>query len=80
MSRLTPCAFRSSVPATLVFVAALAAPSCAGACPNGAAGRQARGEVLRDDFAFHLIAALAPFLVIGGICVRVETRGRRGRS
>jgi hypothetical protein len=36
--------------------------------------------VLRDDFAFHLFASLAPFLVIGGICVRVERRGRRERS
>ena len=46
------------------------------ACPNCAVGRQARSEVWNEDFGFNLFVALLLFLVIGGVCVRVEASGR----
>jgi hypothetical protein len=43
-------------------------------------GRQARSEVWNEDFAFNLFVALLPFLVIVGVCVRVEASDRRRRD
>jgi hypothetical protein len=55
----------------LVLLAGSAAG--AAACPNCALGREARREVWNDDFAFNLCVALLPFVLIGSICVRLET-------
>jgi hypothetical protein len=66
----------------IVSVLALAAslevsrPRPAEACPSCAAGREARGQVMGDDFGFHLFAATLPFLAIGTICVVIERVGR----
>jgi hypothetical protein len=60
--------------------AAMLEPVSAHACPNCAAGVQARREVWGEDFAFHLLVALLPFLIIGAICVRLEVAGAKARS
>jgi hypothetical protein len=45
-------------------------------CPNCEVGRQAKAEVWDDDFAYHLCAALLPFLVVGCVCTRIEASER----
>lgn len=55
----------------LVLVAGTAA-----ACPGCPVGAQARRELWQQDFAYHLAIVIAPFLVIGAICLRLELAGR----
>jgi hypothetical protein len=59
-----------------VLVATFAVPRSVAACPDCAVGRQARAAVVRDDFGKNLFVALLPFLLIGAVCLRVETIGR----
>jgi hypothetical protein len=63
----------------LALTAAVAFASPARACPDCAAGQQARREVWRDDFAFYLSVAVLPFLLIGAVCARIEAMGRPRR-
>jgi hypothetical protein len=65
-----------AVTIALALLASVPVAFPAHACPDCAAGRQARHEVWSDDFGFNLVVALLPFLVIGAICVWVE-RSRR---
>jgi hypothetical protein len=58
---------------TLMFVLVPTAESC----PRCAIGEEARTRVWNDDFGVNLAIALAPFLVIGAVCVSVESIGRR---
>jgi hypothetical protein len=73
------CAGRSSFVrgacAALIALAALATPTRAEACPNCAVGIQARSEVWQQDFTYNLLVALAPLLLIVGVCARVEASG-----
>jgi hypothetical protein len=39
-------------------------------------GRQARAQLWTDDFSQNLLLALAPFLVIGALSVRVNRIGK----
>jgi hypothetical protein len=50
------------------------------ACPNCAAGREARSEVWSGDFVFNFFVSVVPFLLIGAICVCAEAIGRRSSS
>jgi hypothetical protein len=67
---------------TFLFVALLAAcavlarTQSAHACPNCAAGVQARAEVLNEAFESNLFVTLLPFLIIGAICFGAEQIGR----
>ena len=74
----------NAMQAAFVFVAALSvalialtiAPEAA-ACPNCAVGKQARSEVWNGEFGFNLAVVALPFLLIGGLCLRVDSLGRR---
>jgi hypothetical protein len=47
------------------------------ACPNCAAGREARAAVWSDGFVRNLATAVLPFVVIGAVCARLHDVGRR---
>jgi hypothetical protein len=49
------------------------------ACPSCATGQQARSDVWSDGFFTNMAIALLPFLVIGVICVWLES-GARGTA
>jgi hypothetical protein len=61
--------------AVLISLAALAAPTRAESCPNCAVGIQARSEIWQQDFTYNLLVALAPLLLIVGVCARIEASG-----
>jgi hypothetical protein len=60
----------------LAVSVALEVHPAAAACPSCEPGRQARSEVWNEDFGTNLLVAALPFLVIAGICLRVEAIGR----
>jgi hypothetical protein len=61
-------------------MAALSGPAPVLACPKCAAGVVARGQVWNDGFAFNLLAAVLPFLVVGTISFVVERVGTRAQT
>jgi hypothetical protein len=48
-------------------------------CPRCEVGATARSQVWNDDFAAKLGIALAPFALIGAVCVGAEAIGRPSR-
>jgi ABC-type Fe3+ transport system permease subunit len=73
---LSRAAFAFAAAFSLVLVL-LTIASPAVACPNCAAGAQARSDVWNDDFGLNLALAALPFLVIVGLCISAEAIGRR---
>jgi hypothetical protein len=49
-------------------------------CPNCETGKLALLEVWHEDFVFHLVALLTPFLVVAWVCLMLELGGERPRS
>lgn len=57
-------------------LATLLATDLGWACPDCAVGIVARAEVYDRDFAFNLVVAVLPFLIIGIICRGIEVAVR----
>lgn len=66
--------------AVLALPMVLLAAVTAAACPDCPVGREARADVWNHDFAFNLLAALAPFVLIGLVSALVGSAPSKRRS
>jgi hypothetical protein len=55
-------------------------PGSARACPDCAVGKQARTALWDEQFAYHLVVALLPFLVVGLASYQLNGIGRPDRA
>ena len=69
-------AFIARLPIVCTTVCVMTFPTPVVACPNCIVGREARAQVWNDAFTSHLLVTLLPFLLIGAICLCVESLGR----
>jgi len=63
-----------------LLLAASANASMARACPDCAVGKQARTALWDEQFTYHVVVALLPFLVVGLVSYQLNGIGRPDRA